>query len=83
MPAALRQIGADKTADICERVLAAFGDVVPQNRDEREKMLDDTFTDEISDILRKCDNDFYEQPDDLELLKYQFIFKNKDRFTRI
>jgi hypothetical protein len=36
-----------------------------------------------NDILSKCDKDFYEQPDDLELLNYQFIFKNKDQFTRI
>ena len=44
-PAALRKIGADKTADICDRALAAFGGAVPRNRDERETMLDETSTD--------------------------------------
>jgi hypothetical protein len=80
---ALLKIGAEKTAEICSRALAAFGGSIPKNRDEREAMLDNAFTDEINEILSQCDNDFYEQPDDLELLNYQFIFKNKDQFTRM
>lgn len=81
-PDALQKIGADKTADICSRALAAFGGTVPEDRNERESMLDDIFTDEINDILSKCDSEFYEHPDNLELLSYQFIFRNKDQFTR-
>lgn len=64
------------------RALAAFGGTVPEDRNERESMLDDIFTDEINDILSKCDSEFYEHPDNLELLSYQFIFRNKDQFTR-
>ncbi|MDD2361690.1 MAG: DMP19 family protein [Oscillospiraceae bacterium] len=82
-PAALLKIGAEKTAEICDRVLAAFGGLVSRNREERETFLDNAFTDEINEILIQCDKDFFEQPDDLELLNYQFIFKNKDQFTRM
>ena len=80
--AALREIGAEKMAKICDRVLSEFGDAVPKNREERETMLDDTFTDEISEILSQCDNEFCKYPDDLVELNYQFVLYNKTRFTR-
>ena len=80
--AALREIGAEKTAKICDRALALFGGTVSNNRDERITMLNNTFTDENSEILSQCDNDFYEYADDLVELNYQFIMKNKNHFTR-
>ena len=79
---ALREIGAEKTAEICDIVLSEFGGAVPQNRDEREKMLDGAFIDEISEILSQCDNEFYKYPNDLVELNYQFVMYNKTRFTR-
>ena len=80
--AALREIGAEKMAEICDRVLSEFGGAVPKNRDERETMLDNTFTDEISEILSQCDNEFWKYPDDLVELNYQFVLYNKTQFTR-
>jgi len=79
---ALREIGAEKMAEICDRVLSEFGGAVPQNRDEREVMLDDTFNDEISETLNQCDNEFCEYSDDLVELNYQFVLCNKTQFTR-
>ena len=80
--AALHEIGADKTAEICTRVLSEFGGAVPKNRDERETMLDNSFTDEVDEILSQCDSDFYECPDDLMELNYQFVLNNRTQFTR-
>ena len=79
---ALREIGAHKMAEICDRVLSAFGGAVPKNRDEREIVLDNTFTDEINELLSQCDNDFCKYPDDLVALNYQFVQNNKTQFTR-
>jgi len=44
-----------KTADICDRALAAFGGAVSKNRDERETMLDDTLTDSKRKTRGVCD----------------------------
>ena len=69
-PAALREIGANKTAAICDKALFPFGGALPQNRDEREAVLDNLLTDEINEILNQCDSAFYEEPDDLSELNY-------------
>ena len=76
----LRIIGANKTADICHTAFAAFGKPIPQNRNKREKFLDKMESDEISDILSDCDDQFYESPDPLEDLCYQYIVANKGKF---
>lgn len=77
--AALREIGAEKTAVICDRALAAFGGTIPINRDV---MLNNIFTDGINKTLSQCDSEFYEYTDDLVELNYQFVFSNKNKFTR-
>ena len=76
------KIAANKTADICVKALTALGGEVSINRDEREKILEEIMTDEVDDILSECDNQFYEYPDNLVDLCYQFIIDNKDQFTR-
>lgn len=81
-PAALREIGANRMAEICAKALAALGGTVPKNRDEREIFLDNTFTDEIGEILNQCDMDFYEYRDDLVELLYRFVFNNRTQFNR-
>ena len=81
-PAALREIGAGKMAEICERALAVFGGAVPKNRDEREAMLDNAITEKIDEILSQCDTEFYAYPDDLLELNYQYVMSNRTQFTR-
>ena len=80
--AALWEIGAEKTANICARALAPFGGTVPNNREERETMLGNTFTDKIDKVLNQCDKEFYEGADDLTELQLEFVLKNRNRFTR-
>ena len=79
---ALRKIGAEKTAQIYDKMLAAFGGKVPPDRDERIEMLDEILSDEINEILNECDDRFYEYSDDLAELNYQFVLNNKAQFTR-
>ena len=79
--AALRSIGADATADIYQKALDALGCELPSNRDAREEVLARVLTDDVSDILDECDSVFYQYPDNIEALSYQFIIKNKSYFV--
>jgi len=79
--AALREIGAEKMAKICERALALLGGAVPENRSARTKMLDEAVTDEVDEALSRCDDAFCEYPDNLLELNYQYIVRNRNQFT--
>lgn len=74
----LSAISADKAAKIYKNFLNAFGCEIPKNRDERDHLI----TESIDEILSKCDDKFYEYPDNLNELNKQYIMKNKNQFTR-
>ena len=71
------EIGAHKTAEIYKRLLDVCE--IPMDFDERNEWIIDT---PVSEIMEKCDDDFYKKPDNLEELYYQYIIKNKEQFTR-
>lgn len=71
------KIGAVKTAEICKKALAVFGDTAPVDRNERENFLDSK---DCDDILNKCDDAFYNYEEDLELLNYTYIMKHRKYF---
>lgn len=74
---AFTKIGALKTAEICKKAVAIFGDNVPTDRYEREELLDSL---DCDDILEECDDDFYDYEDDLETLNHDFIMKYREYF---
>lgn len=74
-------IGANKTAEICRKAMAAFAQPLPEDRDEREEFLDEFLTDDVSDILEECDSEFYDEGDNLEQLSYSYIQAHKNQFT--
>ena len=76
----MRIIGADATAKICERALAAVGGALPKNKEEREAVLD-SLPDGVDEILGECDDEFYDYADNLAELSYAFAMKNKESFT--
>ena len=78
----LNIIGANKIAEIYTNAFEALGGDIPTDRDQREKMLENTITDRVNKIFDECDNEFYAYPDHLEELNYQFIMKNKGQFIR-
>ena len=78
---AFTAIGANATAAVCQKAVAAFGCDIPVDRNEREEMLDELESEEIDEILEECDGAFYDYEDNLNELNYNFVMKNKDSFT--
>ncbi len=81
MVEAFREIGADKTAAICQRALDAIGQPLPGNRAERIELLEKIETDALTEALNACDDAFYEYQDDLNALNDAYVQKNKADFT--
>ncbi len=77
----LLAIGAVKTAEIYKEAFAHLGEDFPSDSEERENFLDKIVTDDIEAKWNKCDGDFYEYPDPLEDLNYQFIMQHKNQFS--
>jgi len=75
----LREIGANKTAEMYKKVLDAFGCELPKLMIERSIFLDQ-IEHEISGEIDKFNNEFYKYQDDLNELNYQYIMKNKEQF---
>ena len=75
---AFKEIKAEKTADICKKAIAVFGDTFPKNRSERIADLDKM---DSEDAFEKYDELFYEYEDDLLALNYEYIIQHKSDFT--
>ena len=78
---AFTAIGANTTAAICQKAINAFGREIPVDRDERQEMLDELESDEIDEILDECDDAFFAYEEDLNELNYNFVMKNKEKFS--
>ena len=78
---AFTAIGANATAEICQKAIETFGRDIPIDRDERIEMLNQFDSDELDEILERYDEEFYVYEDDLNLLNYEFVMKNKEQFT--
>ena len=82
---AFESIGAIKTAELCKKAISIYGDKVPNDRNEREKILtpdDEKEEERIEVILNACDDAFFEYEDDLVELNYQFIINHKESFLK-
>lgn len=77
---AFSAIGAETTAAICKKAVAAFGREIPSGLDARRKLLEELENDEINRILEACDDAFFTYEDDLEKLNYRFALKNRECF---
>lgn len=81
MVGAFQEIGAEKTAVICQRALDAIGQPLPQNRAERIELIEAIETDALMEALNACDDAFYEYQEDLNALNDAYVQKNKADFT--
>jgi len=72
------EIGATKTADICKRAVAIFGQAVPADRDERDDFISDN--EEFDEILGQCDDAFLAYEEDLNALTYAYVMQHRDSF---
>lgn len=78
---AFTAIGANTTADICQKAIDAFDREIPVDRNEREEMLDEMESDELDAALEECDDAFLAYEDNLNELNYIFAMKNKEQFN--
>lgn len=78
---AFREIGAEKTAAICQQALDAIGQPLPVNRAERIALIEAIETDALTDALDVCDNAFYEYQEDMNVLTDAYVMQNKADFT--
>jgi hypothetical protein len=72
-PAALRAIGAEKTAAIAEQANAPFGPDGPPSDHDARQAARDGFPEEVDDLWDDCDQAFYAYPDDLTTLLSAYV----------
>ena len=77
--AAFTEIGALSTAEICKKAVAIFGGEVPADTFDRDDVISDN--EEFEEILNECDDAFYEYPDALTALNYEYVMKNRAFFA--
>ena len=76
---AFTAIGAVKTAEICKKAVSIYDGEVPADRDEREDVFVDD--EEMGAVLDECDDVFFAYEEDLNMLNYEYVLKNKEAFT--
>lgn len=81
MVEAFREIGAEKTAAICQQALDAVGQPLPQNRAERIELIEAIETDALTEALNACDDAFYEYQDDLNALTDAYVKQHQAEFA--
>lgn len=77
----LNTIGANRTAEIYKEALVNLPHELPVDDEQRDALLDELITEDISEVFASCDQQFYECHDNLEELLYQFIVENKGCFV--
>jgi len=75
------RIGAVQIAAICQKALSAFGRELPADWTQRQELLEEICSDEIYDVLEKCDDAFYELPEDLDQLIRAYALQNQNAFS--
>ena len=73
-------IGAKYIAEIYKNVLENIPHKLPNDEEERNALLNELITDNITKVFDSCDQEFYKYSDDLEERLYQFIRNNKSSF---
>ena len=77
---ALRIIGAPKTADICERpIAAAFPAGLPKSEEAIRSAAAD-FSDEVLEKLEPLDQEFFSYPHNLTDLLFAYVSEHPDEF---
>jgi hypothetical protein len=77
---ALRMIGAPKTADICDRAIAAaFPTGLPQSEEAIRSAAAD-FSDEVLEKLEPLDQEFFSYPHNLTDLLFAYVSQRPEEF---
>ena len=78
---ALDKIGAVESAGICKKVFNLFGDKVPPDRDERERIYN-LMDESVDQFVRECEHRLHDCDNNLQELCYKFIINNRDSFSK-
>jgi hypothetical protein len=79
-PSALRRIGASKCALIVERALRVVShDPLPDDDNTRSALVD-SLDDEANTRLESLDSEFFEYPDNLTALLFEFVRAHPEEF---
>ena len=78
---AFEEIGAVKTAAICEKALHVYGRELPLDMSERQDLILELESDEVYELLNECDSAFFEYEEDLTALNYEYVMKHKSKFS--
>lgn len=77
---AFTQLGAPKTAEICGRAVAVFGQTVPTDWDERNAVIS-ALADKDAAIWETCDCEFFQTGEDLIALAEAYIAAHAEAFA--
>lgn len=78
---AFSEIGAEKTAGICESAITAFPRELPDDREGRMAVLMKFGMEDGYEILSSFDDAFCAYEEDLNALNYAYIQNHKDQFS--
>ena len=78
---AFSEIGAEKTAVLCQNAFSAFGKDLPGDRVLRILFLSRVGMEECYEILSEYDNLFYAYEEDLNKLNYTYVQNHADAFS--
>jgi hypothetical protein len=78
---ALEAVGSTKNRSIAERALKIFGKPASLSEDDRAKHLYKVTKDGENNPWDKLENEFYENPEDLEAMMLEFIARNQAEFV--
>lgn len=84
--AGLKLIGADKCAEILERVIKKCGGSIPFDRNERNDMLDRLTADpdsdgEYLDVFRDDDDEYYDYNEEIYTLTQKYAQEHPEEFV--
>ena len=79
--AAFSEIGAPKTADLCQKAFSAFGTELPADRAERIEFLSKVGMEECYEILSVYDELFYAYEEDLNGSGHTYARNHADAFS--
>jgi hypothetical protein len=79
---ALRMIGTPRTADICQRAIAAaFPAGLPESVEEIRRLAD--FSDEVLEKLEPLDQEFFSYPHNLTELLFTYVSQHPEEFGEL
>mgnify|MGYP003293803051 CR=1 FL=1 len=78
---AFSEIGAEKTAELCQKAFSAFAKELPKDRIARMQFLSNVGMEECYKLLSEYDDLFYAYEEDLNKLNYTYIQNHADAFS--